>query len=323
MQRVTGLTIGFVLTAIAGTATAEDVVIWTQTKEGPVSTWLTVEGDQVTTVATRAEAVTFDGKTLWALQRVGKTVDTIGCDSLEEEGRKAKPTGTATFIGLRAVALGGKEVVWLVAERKGNVVGEVWNQDVTLLGGTAGLVSVQVNDSGFACGAHGYVEHDVRVMDVATGKPVATDKATDGLKVLAEKVRGQLFDEAVKAECREKDAPITAADVRFDGLELIARDGAVHGKYTFLLPRDADWAFNCDIFATVESDVLPGLGFAATSAAVTTALKHQKATGTVGHARMTLTGEAREKALKAFSDTATVAKPPAADTKKAAPKGSK
>lgn len=299
-------------TPLADPALADpvDVLVWGTAADGYETTWIRVDGEAADVVAKRPEAVASDGATLWALRHTWKKVDMLPCSALEEEdgARRAEPAGTAVVTGLLALPLGGGKAVALVeASTSTGGYGEVWNNAVELLGGAGGRVSVRRDDSGFGCGAHGFVDSRTILWDLPTGAEVKIDEGA--LAGMRAKATPGILADASKEGCLDADVD-GAGLVSLSGVGVVRKGETIEGRYAFVLPTQAEWAFNCEIVGTVDGPLLPATGLAAPDPAVAQAVRAAGVLGTVGYARLHLQGDARDRALAAFRDATGIGSAP-------------
>ncbi|TNF28701.1 MAG: tetratricopeptide repeat protein [Deltaproteobacteria bacterium] len=292
------------------TAHATDVLVWEQHEKGHRTFWVTVDGDGAKVVATRDEAVTApDGEHLVALRpkTVQRTV--VPCEALEEEEPTAEAhTSKIDWPGLAAVPLDGGAEWWLVdpnpSSDSDQIWGDTWNEAITLTGGAGPLVMFYHAHSGYSCGAHGFVEDNAVTVDLTKKEGVAPgDLLVDARKTGA-KPTAALFERATKEGC------VDVGDESFiylDGLTIGAGKGELVASLTYIYPTEAEWAFNCtlDEEATIGWDeVVPALR---PSRDVARAVAAAKVGGTVGWSLVTLSGTARDEALKRFGTAAPAA----------------
>lgn len=205
------------------------------------------------------------------------------------------------------------------ASAAGGGYGEVWSNTIDLRGSSGARVSIHGTDSGYGCGAHGYADSMMSDWDLAKGGRVELDAAAfDGLRKQA---AGPIMAEVDKQACRRDDVDPDAPDwelLGFGGVSVVRKGGKVVGEYTFIHPTGAEWNFACEIEGSVDGPLLPATGHAPPDATVEKALAAAGVVGTVGHARLSLRGEARDKALAAFKDAAGIPSAPKAAAPQAA-----
>ena len=282
-------------------ALAADVLIWQTTKDGYQTQWATVDGDAVTVIATREEAVASDGATLWALRLIKKTIPLYPCEMMEVD-KPGTPEGSFDWPELSAVPLNGAEKPVSLMEGWGTdpFFGEVWSRSIRLLGSAGAYVFAENINTGFGCGAHGYDDSGLAVQGL--GAAAAT---TDSFKVLPnEAMLGlgpteALLEKAEAEDCVD-DPDMSRDSIYLDGMALTASGGEVTPTVTWVHPTGADWQFACTLthdHVVKTTDLAPTLQ---PTAAISRALKALKVVGTVGYSELKLSGEARSKALAAF-----------------------
>lgn len=290
---------------------AVDVVVWSASGDGAKATWYQVAGDEVTEVATRPEAALFDGTTLFALQTRWTRQNMMPCEALDDEGGEHAPSGAVDLPSLVARPLGSEaaEKVVVAAESAGGGFGDVDSNTISLEGSAGAVVVFEHVDTGYGCGAHGYDESGHGAFDVAAGAPVSRDGLRAAVSDLADKAREPIFAAAVKDECRSAEEPYAADDISLDGTSLRRTGDGVEVVYHFYVEPEAEWARNCEIGEDVGGPFRAETRLVAPTDAEQKALAKLGAEGVVGYSTVTLTGEARDAALTAFKDAATLAPP--------------
>ncbi len=172
--------VGVVPAAVEG----DQFIIWSHGPNGYTSAWVAADvQDQqdnggAKVLATRAEAVLFDGSNAWALQWRYTPFNEVACEYMDNELPGKKPLGPRRYYPwLAARALGAdlperKLLEAFTGEGEGETakdgkppiyVGEHWGRTIDLVGGEGARLFLTECDGGYSCGAHG--ETDCRFSD--------------------------------------------------------------------------------------------------------------------------------------------------------------
>ena len=296
--------------ALALSAPAKDLIIWSDTGGQWTSHWVQVTGNKVEVLATRPEAVTSNGSTLWALQTVWVEQKLIPCEKLEDEDfDEAKWTQTHKVKALRAHPLNAaSKDIWLIAPPEDPYYGDPDNNDIKLLGGAGNHVMLERIDSGYECGAHVNM-NDFRTT-LTLGAPDLKDKA-EHLSQVANAIKkgtAELASEAVGEDCQE-DKETAAKEVYTAGISL-TRFTTPSVSITLAIQPGASWAHNCYLEHELDVPLTHFIPAKPHLSDITAALQHIKVKGIFGFSHIKLAGADRDQALARFKDATGVPKAP-------------
>jgi len=285
----------------APAASASDVLVWRADGDGFVTSWVVVEGGDAKVIATRDELVTAGSGALEAVRwkHVKRTGVACNPDDPDEES-----TYQLDWPGVALVGLVGGTERWLVdptpSEPGDRIWGDIWNEETTLKGGAGRYLTYYHAHSGYECGAaHGYQEDTAITADLTdrTRGVVPDTLLADAEATNAEPVR-RLYARAEEEGCVDGADP---SNISLDGIEIRVVKGKLSAVLVHIYPTEVDWAFNCTLFQDTPvpwSTFVPAFRPSAdVERAVSAAVKRD---GIVGWSLVTLTEDARAKALKAF-----------------------
>jgi hypothetical protein len=268
-----------------------------------------VTGDAFEVVAERAAPVLSDGTTLWRLERADQPVDVSSCECFEDEkSPSCKDTWKVDRPGLVAKPLlEGAAAVVYPASTDG-IVGNSLDLSVSLAGGVGSKVFVRWTEGGYFCGAHGSWDGGTFVYDLAGGR-----RLENVLGPLGERLPASVRSAAVKElhgplqECEGEEISVedAAKQMSLDGLRVaVGQDGEPTVVWSFSAPVVYACSADYGVHADAKSGLLPEaseLGLAGTLPKGLTKAMAQHARGKiVGWSRLSLSGDARAKALAAF-----------------------
>ncbi|MCC6625355.1 MAG: tetratricopeptide repeat protein [Deltaproteobacteria bacterium] len=289
-------------------AAGEDWLVWSRTASGWKTRWVSVTGDTFESIAERAAPIMSDGAKLWRIERADVTVDVKPCACFEDEGApECKVVGKITRPGLRAIELGADTKTDVYPAGNEAMFGDSMDLAVDLAGGVGAKVVVDWTEGGYFCGAHGSWDSGTRVFDLAAGANV------DGI--------WQTLDKALPRSVREPGAkellePLKECDGEEVTLERALEDMVTTGFGVAVTDAGAievTWHFTAEVMYACSSDygvhgtsrtgLIPEAADVGLAGPLSPGLVSAIAAagkGTVGWARVSLDGEARQRALDAF-----------------------
>lgn len=288
----------------------EDWLLWFDRGGQWITQWISVGPDRSTPVAERKALVLSDGTRLWVVERKDAEVDVVDCECFEREGVESgcKPSARLTTPGLHAIELGNGTELVVRAPSTERVVGGDIGLSLEVQGGVGPRLAFEWGDSGYYCGAHGSYESSFVLFDLSTGKEVEAPFAAVAealpaeVRTTAAKEIHQLLD-----ECEGDDGP-SLQEVLSERMGLTSLHmGVAAGE-----PR-LTWHFEAETYYACSSDyaahgdgasgLVPGaapLSLHVLPEGVVHALVTLRDVPTVGWARLSLFGAARQAALEAF-----------------------
>ncbi|TNF28505.1 MAG: tetratricopeptide repeat protein [Deltaproteobacteria bacterium] len=296
-------------TAQAAADAGEDWLVWSRAGDGWVTRWVSVTGDAFAVVAEKKAVIVSDGSHLFRVERADREASVLPCECLEEEEADCKAVGKVTRPGLRAVDLAGGDPIGVyVPEGDGMMYGGDMDLGVDLAGGSGALLFVNWTEGGYFCGAHGTWEGGQRIFDLSR-----RDARSDVFEAVDRELPAAVRDPARDAiyeplkECDDEDLTKEAAAERMslDGVAVsVGEGGAPRVQWSF----SADVAYACSADYGVHGDstsaLLPAgaaLGLAGPlPQGLLAAFAAAPEKGTIGWARVSLEGDARDAALASF-----------------------
>lgn len=304
----------------------EQYVVWTSAEGGYRSAWIAARADGAEVLATRDEAVLFDGVQLLAVQPRYTPFREVGCEYVLEE----VPEGTAVKLGptryypymiVKPLGAAGaeRELVAAYDGRMGNAAadgkpatywGEHWGRSIQLAGGFGSRLFLVECDGGYGCGAHGEQGCSFVQVNLTKADAAALD-LTGAANALAERVKPEL-DKWIAGS----DEEVTADSISLDAVWALNDAGALKVDYVFVAgvsyaATQGDWGSYTQSL-TYKAEPVPALGFPEVPAAVRDYLAKQPAGVAVGWSVIPAT-TALEAQLAAFKDPSTLAPPKPVD----------
>lgn len=300
--------------AVDGPPDAEHWLVWHGQGSQWQTTWFTVakDGSSVTETAKRKAVVVSDGTELWALRRSDTERKVMSCGCLDAEAGSAMCTklGSVTALGLQAHPMTGSEPNPLVKPFADDILGEVDELSLRLLGGVGSRVFAAVGESGYFCGAHGSYGSSYPLLDPSAATEPTWPKISLPTAMLKKAANTEEAMLDTYREC-EDDATITVESfvdvMSLSNVEMSLAAGEVNLRWTYR--ADVPYACSADygVWGSVNSGLLAEaepLGLPASpSPGLKAALAKVGDAPVIGWSSLELGDESRAKALTWFRKT--------------------
>ncbi|MEM6993121.1 MAG: tetratricopeptide repeat protein [Myxococcota bacterium] len=152
--------------APGATVPEHEWLVWYSEGDGFVTKWLSETAGTATKTAERKALVHTNGPSLFHVTRadVEAKIKTCACfDGPEDE---CVETGSVKHPGLAAIDLDSAKRAALVEASSEEVYGEVYGEQLRVVGGVGGKLFVQAEESGYFCGAHQSVGGHTALFDL-------------------------------------------------------------------------------------------------------------------------------------------------------------
>lgn len=242
---------------------AEHWLVWYGQDSQWQTTWFVAakDGSTVTEAAKRKAVVVSDGAELWVLRRRDAERKVMSCGCLDADAGSAMcvKQGTVTALGLQANPMGGSEPRPLVKPFTDDILGEVDELSLRLLGGVGSRVFVEVGESGYFCGAHGSYGSSYPLLDPSAATEPKWPQISLPTAMLKKAAKTEEAMLKTYREC-EGDVSLTLDDfidlMRLSNVEMSLAGGEVNLRWTYR--ADVPYACSADygVWGWVNSGLL-------------------------------------------------------------------